>query len=81
MKVIAKMWGNSLAVRIPKSVIEESKISVNQPVDVKAQGQNIIITPMKNEFEYSLDELLSGITEDNLHDEIDFDGPVGKELL
>jgi antitoxin MazE len=31
--------------------------------------------------EYQLEELLGGITAKNLHGEVDFGGPVGKELL
>ena len=30
---------------------------------------------------YDLDQLLAGVTPDNLHDEADFGNPVGKELL
>jgi antitoxin component of MazEF toxin-antitoxin module len=30
--------------------------------------------------EYNLAELVKGITSRNLHDEIDFSGPVGKEI-
>jgi antitoxin MazE len=29
--------------------------------------------------EYTLSELLKGITPENLHEEVDFGGPVGKE--
>lgn len=30
---------------------------------------------------YKLENLLSGITDDNAHDEVDFGGPVGQEVL
>jgi Fic family protein len=30
---------------------------------------------------YQLDDLLSGITDDNTHEEVDFGGPLGREAL
>ena len=37
------------------------------------------ITPVPEET-YQLDDLLKGITEDNIHEEIDFGRPEGKEV-
>ncbi|EDR9582153.1 PbsX family transcriptional regulator, partial [Salmonella enterica subsp. enterica] len=31
--------------------------------------------------EYSLDALMAGVTNENIHEEISFGAPVGKELL
>jgi len=54
-----KKWGNSLATRIPKAVVESIDLRLNQDVDVEAVNGKIIITPIKKKKEYKLEELLS----------------------
>ena len=75
---IAK-WGNSLALRIPKSFALITKLRQNELVDISIDKEKIIITPIGPK-EYSLDELLEGVSEDNLHGEFDTGVPVGKEI-
>lgn len=80
MRVTVKKWGNSASVRIPASVMAAAHIELDHPVDVREEGGRIIIEPL-NQLEYDLDELLAGITPDNIHEEADFGSPVGKETL
>jgi antitoxin MazE len=47
-------------------------------VDVREESGRIVIEPVRRK-EYTLSELLKGITPENLHEEVDFGGPVGKE--
>jgi len=72
-------WGNSLALRIPKSFALNANLKQNELVDLSIEKEKIIITPI-NEKEYSLKELLDKITESNLHGEFDTGEPVGKEI-
>jgi antitoxin component of MazEF toxin-antitoxin module len=58
MQMTIKKWGNSLATRIPKSVVESVGLHINQEVEIEAVNGKIIITPSKR-VEYSLDDLLS----------------------
>jgi antitoxin component of MazEF toxin-antitoxin module len=58
MQMTIKKWGNSLATRIPKSVVESVGLHINQEVEIEAVNGKIIITPSKR-IEYSLDDLLS----------------------
>ena len=80
MRASIQKWGNSLAIRIPKSFAEEAKLAENSPVELSLVDGNLIISPARKT-EWTLDELLAGITEENLHGEVDFGPPVGKELL
>jgi len=59
MHMIIKKWGNSLATRIPKAVVESIDLHLNQAVDIEAINGKIIITPIKKKKEYKLAELLS----------------------
>jgi len=73
----AQKWGNSLAVRIPKSVARECGIEADTEVEITGDNETITIRPVKAR--YSLDDLLSGVTSENIHDEVDTGTPVGKE--
>ncbi|MEW6571981.1 MAG: AbrB/MazE/SpoVT family DNA-binding domain-containing protein [Nitrospirota bacterium] len=80
--MIAKtaQWGNSIGVRIPKDLAKKVGISVDSTVEIDEADDGIIIKPVGKK-EYSLKELVRGITPQNLHSEADFGLPVGKELL
>ena len=80
MQTKVQKWGNSLALRIPKSFALNIDIKQNEFVDLSIGDGKLIITPI-TEKEYSLKELLAGISEDNLHEEFDTGIPVGKEFL
>jgi len=80
MQTKVQKWGNSLALRIPKSFALNIDIKQNEFVDLSIGDGKLIITPI-TEKEYSLKELLAGVSEDNLHEEFDTGIPVGKEFL
>jgi len=80
MRVNVKKWGNSTAVRIPAAVMEAADFRVEDTVDVRAEDGKIVIELVR-ETDYDLDQLLDRITPENLHEAVDFGGPVGKEAL
>jgi len=51
---------------------------VGSPVDLKTEGDRLVIEPSLNR-EYKLSDLLDGITPDNLHESIDWGEAVGRE--
>lgn len=59
MHMIIRKWGNSLATRIPKAVVESIDLHLDQEVDIEAVDGKIVITPIKAKKEYKLEELLS----------------------
>jgi antitoxin MazE len=80
MQVLVKKWGNSASVRIPAAVMEAAKLSVDQPVDIREEAGRVIIEPIR-EPAFNLADLLAAVTDENIHDEMDFGAPVGKERL
>ena len=80
MRVVVKKWGNSASVRIPAGVMQASRIKLDHAVDVREEDGRIVIEPIRSE-QYDLKRLLAAITSENLHTEIDFGSPVGKEQL
>ena len=58
MEMTIKKWGNSLATRIPKAIAEMVDLNLNQKIDIEAKNGKIIIAPIVEKKEYTLDELL-----------------------
>jgi len=80
--MIAKtaQWGNSIGVRIPRELARRAGIDADSAIEIDEAG-NAIIIKRAGKKEYSLKELVKGITPQNRHGEADFGKPVGKELL
>jgi antitoxin MazE len=72
-------WGNSLALRIPKTFAEEMQIAADSAVELTVEDGKLVITPAAGKA-ISLEDLLDAVTADNLHSEIDWGVPVGKEV-
>jgi antitoxin MazE len=72
-------WGNSLAVRIPQHLAKEIGLSDGAEVEIVAIDGNLTIKPRRQK-QYSLDELIAGITPANRHGEIDTGRSVGEEV-
>jgi antitoxin MazE len=72
-------WGNSLAVRIPQHLAKEIGLIDGAEVELVAIDGNLTIKP-KRQQQYSLAELVAGITAENRHAEIDTGVSVGEEI-
>ena len=72
-------WGNSLAVRIPRSVAKEAQLAEGDhlSLDVAVDGAIVLRSTRRK---YSLNELVSGITSKNRHRETVWGKPDGKEV-
>ena len=76
----AAQWGNSIGVRIPRELAKRAGIGVGSTLEIDEADDGIVIKPVRRK-EYSLKELVKGITRQNRHDEVDFGRPDGKEIL
>jgi len=74
-----KKWGNSLAVRIPKHVADELHIDQHTEVDLAVKEGELHIIP-KAVPHYSLDDLLTQVTTENTHSEVETGTAQGKEV-
>ena len=71
-------WGNSIALRIPKAFADEMQMTTETAVDMTIEDGKLVISTVKHP-QYVLEELLAQITSENLHDEVDWGAPVGRE--
>ena len=78
MKTRVQKWGNSLALRIPKSFAAEVGLKKETPIEVSLADGELIIRPL-TEPKLTLKQLLAGVTKKNLHHEVDTCPAVGKE--
>lgn len=78
MKTKVVKWGNSLGLRIPKAFAEEVKVTEGSVVELSLEDGRLVMR-LVTQPEYSLEELLGGITDTNLHSEVDSGDPVGGE--
>lgn len=79
MKTRVRKWGNSLALRIPRSFADEAGLREDAPVELSVVEGRLVIQPVAQE-PLTLDELLRGVTEENLHGEWDTGPAVGREI-
>ena len=78
MEARIQKWGNSLAVRIPKPFAAEVGIDVETQVDLTVENGKLVIAPVAKS-SYRLRDLLTGVSESNIHGEVDLGEPVGRE--
>ena len=74
---IAK-WGNSLAVRIPKTVAEQARLQEGDAILIEVPEGQIRLRPAQRI--PTLKELVAQITPENRHREIDWGPDVGREI-
>ena len=75
MQTVVQKWGNSLGVRIPSLYVKEFNLKNGHSVEITEEDGKIVIVPARKE----LNEMLSRITEENIHSPIETGGSVGNE--
>ena len=78
MEIKISKWGNSIALRLPKSVISDLKIHDGSILIVVVKENKLIAEPIKKK--YSLKELLKNVDNSNLHSETSTGFSVGNEI-
>ena len=71
-------WGNSLALRIPKSFALDAQLENDSVVEVSLVDGQIIIKLVSSPV-WTLEKLLEGVTSENIHRETDTGEAVGNE--
>ena len=73
---IAK-WGNSLALRLPRSLAEDARMAEGTPIDLHVDGEKLVVTVARPR--YKLSDLLDGMGAQTRHGETDWGEPRGDE--
>lgn len=79
MKIRIQKWGNSLALRIPKSFANKVGLQRETTVEISLDDGKLVVTPVSKP-KPTLKQLLVKITKENLHHAVDTGANVGNEL-
>jgi antitoxin MazE len=79
MKTPVQKWGKRLALRIPKSFAAEAGLHEDATVELSLTDGRLVVRPVLLQ-PLTLEELLRGITDENLPGEWDTGPAVGKEV-
>lgn len=79
METKVQKWGNSLAVRLSKHVVQESNIREGSHLGVEVDDGKIVLE-VKGRKQYSLRKLLAKVTRKNVHREFELGKAEGKEI-
>jgi antitoxin MazE len=71
-------WGNRQALRLPKAGLEQAHVHEGDELTIRVEGGRIALepatpTPM-------LEQLIAGVTPQNVHQEQDWGKPIGNEI-
>jgi len=78
MTTKVQKWGHSLGIRIPKLLAEEIGLREQVEVELSLTKGSLVVRPVRKPA-LTLEELLAGISDENLHDEVLTGPPVGRE--
>ena len=79
MNTTVQKWGNSLALRIPRSVAQETHLHQGSVVGVSVIEGKLVVKPRRQRH-YALAQLLRGVTTRNRHAACDWGERVGQEV-
>ncbi len=81
MNATIQKWGNSQAVRLPKSVLETASMKGNELVQITAEKDMIVIKKIQTRKHRTLKERLDGFQGEYVFEECDTGPAVGRELF
>jgi antitoxin MazE len=79
MQVQLARWGNSLGLRIPKELAGRLGLKDGARVEIEAEGDRLVIRTDRPH--YRLEELLTGITPEDMREAFDWGPDVGREVV
>lgn len=78
METKVQKWGNSLGVRIARSIAAEARVEAGSTVDVSVDKGSVRLRPIRRR--PSLGELLRRVRPENVHGEVRTGAAVGREV-
>ena len=79
METTIQKWGNSLGVRLPKSITDNKSLSAGTRVRV-SEKEGVVQIEALPQTDASLEEMVSSITDDNKHAALSWGVAQGNEV-
>ncbi|MEO1815114.1 MAG: AbrB/MazE/SpoVT family DNA-binding domain-containing protein [Acetobacterium sp.] len=81
MQTTIVKWGNSQGVRLPKHILNRVHLSDKDPVDIRVEGDRIIIKKINKDVKHqTIQELFANFQGEYEPTEISWGEPIGKEI-
>jgi len=80
MQTRVQKWGNSLGLRIPRTLAEQIGLGAGSAVSLSAKDGELLVKPARPT-RLSLDELLAEVSDSNLHSSVETGSAVGAEIF
>lgn len=77
IKLPVKQWGNSHAIRLPKSLLEALEVEKDDELNVEVMNHSIVLT--KAEKEVTFEELFKGYNKETFTTELQHFSPIENE--
>lgn len=76
-----RKWGNSYAVRLPKTVLRKLNLHAGHSVEIReaTKGGTLSIIPLRHRTS-SFNEMIAHITKKNQHGVVDWGSAIGNEI-
>ena len=78
MKTAVRRWGNSLALRIPRTYAQETRISEGSEVELTLKSGALVVKVVARK-RHSLSDLLKRVTPSNRHETVETGKAIGLE--
>ncbi len=80
MKTRIQRWGNSQGLRLPRSILEDADLAVEDEVSIRVDNGIILISPLRRiRGKYCIENLVAEIPADYKVKETDWGKPEGNE--
>ncbi len=77
MQIQISRWGNSLGLRLPRSLAEQIGVSVGGKVDVTADGDTLIVRAVKPR--WRIEDLVANMTPEAMSEAFSWGNDAGRE--
>ena len=78
MEIRVEAWGDGVGLRIPSDLAAQIGLKLGSTVDVTSRGEELVVS-VPSRARSRLETVVDGISEDDLHGEVDVGPPVGRE--
>jgi len=79
-RIKIQKWGNDLGINIPPVIANGLSLKEGIYVNIHKNGSSLIIEPAKANVSFCLNDMLSEITDENIHQCIETGTPTGNEI-
>ena len=79
MEARLQKWGNSVGIRIPRGILKELNLKINDLINIEKVDEKIVMTKQINA-KISLQDRFANYHGDNLAKDFSWDDAKGKEL-